>query len=317
MNLYDLGIRKGINLGGWMSQCDYTEERLNSFITEPDFAQIAAWGFDHVRLPVDFNIFQKTDGTLIETGFVRLDRAAALAEQYGLKLVLDLHKTIGFSFDDGEQEAGFFENAQYQELFYQLWEAFAARYGDRPKQIVFELLNEVTDASYIDAWNRIARECIRRIRVHAPETVILVGSYHNNSAAAVPALDPPYDARVIYNFHCYEPLRFTHQGAHWVPVFPTEDRVSFAESGADETYFEQLFAAAIAKAEQEKTTLYCGEYGVIDIVPAEDAVQWFRTIHAVLERHRIPRCVWSYKRMSFGISDPHYDAVRDELLQYL
>ena len=40
--LKELGIYRGVNLGGWFSQCDYSEERLNGFITEPDFAQIAA-----------------------------------------------------------------------------------------------------------------------------------------------------------------------------------------------------------------------------------------------------------------------------------
>ena len=58
MTLTELGFRKGINLGGWMSQCDYSPEHLDTFITEPDFAQIAEWGFDHVRLPVDFNSFR-------------------------------------------------------------------------------------------------------------------------------------------------------------------------------------------------------------------------------------------------------------------
>ncbi|HOC34848.1 MAG TPA: glycosyl hydrolase family 5, partial [Ruminococcus flavefaciens] len=48
------GIIKGINLGGWMSQCDYSRERLDNFIKENDIKQIAEWGFDHVRLPIDY-----------------------------------------------------------------------------------------------------------------------------------------------------------------------------------------------------------------------------------------------------------------------
>ena len=35
--LKELGFYRGVNLGGWMSQCDYSAERLDSFITEPDF----------------------------------------------------------------------------------------------------------------------------------------------------------------------------------------------------------------------------------------------------------------------------------------
>ena len=91
--LKELGIYKGVNLGGWLSQCDYSEERLNTFITEADFREIAALGFDHVRIPVDYNVIQNEDGSAKEDGLQRLDRAFALCGQYGLKAVLDLHKT--------------------------------------------------------------------------------------------------------------------------------------------------------------------------------------------------------------------------------
>ena len=56
--LKELGFYKGVNLGGWFSQCDYSRERLDTFITEPDFAKIAGWGFDHVRIPIDYNVIQ-------------------------------------------------------------------------------------------------------------------------------------------------------------------------------------------------------------------------------------------------------------------
>ena len=163
--LKELGINKGVNLGGWLSQCDYSEERLNTFITEADFREIAALGFDHVRIPVDYNVIQNEDGGMKEEGLRRIDKAFALCDKYGLRAVLDLHKTPGFSFDAGEHEDGFFINEAYQARFYAIWEAFAARYGDRPDRIVFELLNEVTQAEYLPAWKRISRECVRRIRI--------------------------------------------------------------------------------------------------------------------------------------------------------
>ena len=315
--LTEKGFRKGINLGGWMSQCDYSRERLETFITEPDFAQIKEWGFDHVRIPVDYNLFQNPDGSLIETGFGYLDKAVALCEKYGLLLILDLHKTAGFSFDEGETEEGFFVSAEYQELFYQLWEEFARRYGNDPAHIAFELLNEVTDQSYIETWNRIAETCIRRIRVIAPDTVILVGSFNNNGVREVPYLDKPFDSNVIYNFHCYEPLLFTHQGATWTVRIDPAARMSYEESGTSPAYFEDLFAAAVTKAAENNTELYCGEYGMIDIAPATDSLKWFKAINSVFEKHGIARSMWSYKGMDFGLTDSKYDSIREELLKYL
>lgn len=310
LDLRQEGFYKGVNLGGWFSQCDYSEDRLDRFITEEDFRIISQWGADHVRIPVDYNIFEREDG------FDRIDRAIATAQKYGLHTVLDLHKTAGFSFDDySENEHGFFESETYQEQFYALWEQFAKRYTGQ--KVAFELLNEVTDAAFLPAWNRIARHCIQRIRQYAPENIILVGSYENNSATTVQYLDMPQDDRLVYNMHCYEPLKFTHQGAYWTNMIDPAERVPFSESETSVEYFETLFSTALEKARNDNTALYCGEYGVIDRVPPEDALAWFRTIHEVFETHQIARCVWTYRGMDFGMTDARLDAVREEILKNL
>ena len=311
------GIKKGVNLGGWLSQCDYSLDRMDHFITERDIARIASWGLDHVRLPVDYNIFEEEDGTPREDGLQRVEKAIGWCRKNGLKLVLDLHKTAGFSFDVGEAESGFFDSEAYQERFYRLWERLAGRFGSMPEDVAFELLNEVTDEAFMPAWNRIAGTCIRRIRAIAPDTWLLVGGYHNNAAHAVPALDLPADSRVIYNFHCYEPVAFTHQGAYWVSWLDRDARIPFRDAGVTQAYFEEQFAPAIQAAQARGTTLYCGEYGVIDRVDPEDILRWYETIHPVLERHGIARCAWSYKEMDFGLGDARMDSVRDRLIQVL
>lgn len=312
-----ISLKKGMNLGGWMSQCDYSEDRLNNFIKEEDVKKIASWGMDHVRLPVDYNIIQNGDGSIRGDGFERIDKAVSWAEKYDLSIVLDLHKTMGYSFDKGENEAGFFGDKKLQEYFYALWEEFAKRYGDRPETICFELLNELTDKGFIDEWNRISAECIKRIRKYAADTYILVGSYENSAVFAVKDLAPAPDNKIIYNFHCYEPLRFTHQGAYWIDdEFPTL-RIPFKDSGVTENFFADMFKSAIEKAEKDGVGLYCGEYGVIDVVSPEDTILWYRTIHAVFEKYQIGHAAWSYKEMDFGISDARLDSVRDELLTYI
>ena len=316
--LKELGFYKGVNLGGWLSQCDYSAQRLEGFITEPDIKQIAAWGFDHVRVPIDYNVIQNEDGSMREEGLRYIDRALDWCEAYGLGTVLDLHKTPGFSFDAGEHEAGFFESEAFQERFYAIWECLARRYGALHQRVVFELLNEVTFKEYLPAWKHISRECVRRIRRYAPETVILLGSYQWNSARTLPELDAPYDARVLYNFHYYEPHSFTHQGAYWMDEsFDKTRRVSYKESGVSQAWIEDYLRPALEKAAAEGTELYCGEFGVIDVVPPEEAMYWFRDLLAVFARHGIAHSLWSYKQMDFGLSDERMDKVRPKLLTLL
>ncbi len=312
-----LNLRKGVNLGGWLSQCNYSADRLNNFILESDFATIAEWGLDHVRIPVDYNVLEDQQDGYDAPGWARIDWAIAMAEKYQLKIILDLHKTAGFSFDAGEKEAGFFDSESYQERFYRLWEEIARHYGHLSSLVVFELLNEVTEPRFIDEWNRISNTAIRRIRVYAPNTYILVGSYHHNCAPAVKDLAAPADDRVIYNFHCYDPFRFTHQRAGWVPELRDSAPVTCEETGATEAFFEERLATAIAHAEKNGTSLYCGEYGVITEVEPAEALKWFQAINAVFEKHSIARTVWSYRQMDFGIADPCWDALRSELLKVL
>lgn len=314
--LKERGFQKGVNLGGWFSQCDYSEERLNNFITEADFEQIASLGFDHVRIPIDYNVIQNPDGTMRPDGLGRIDAALALCDKYGLKAVLDLHKTPGYSFDAGEKEAGFFESESYQENFYAIWETMAEWFGGMSDRVAFELLNEVTEARFLPAWKRISRECVRRIRFFASDTIILLGSYNWNSARTVPELDAPYDDKMVYIFHFYEPHAFTHQGAYWMPELQNT-RMAYSDCGASEQWFEDFLAPAIEKAEKENCELYCGEFGVIDVVPPEEAVKWFRDLHKVFERHGIAHAMWSWKQMDFGLSDARMDGVRDELLTLL
>ena len=310
------GFYRGVNLGGWMSQCDYSQERLEHFIEKKDIAVVASWGADHVRIPVDYNVLENEDGSYKQDGFARIEKAIGWCREYGLNAVIDLHKTAGYSFDAGEKEAGFFESGKYQERFYRLWEEMAANYTDA-ENVAFELLNEVTDESFISAWNRISGECIKRIRKIAPDSLILVGSYHNNAPDALKDLDPPADEKIVYNFHCYDPLAFTHQKAPWVPWLDQNAEVSFEDAEIDPDFFERAFASAIETAEKHGTALYCGEYGVIDRATPEDTVKWYRVIHDTFEKHEISRSAWSYRRMDFGLSDERMDGVRDRLIPLL
>ena len=89
MTMKDFGFYRGVNLGGWLSQCDYSQERLDTFITEKDMDVIADWGLDHVRIPVDYNVFENNDGSWKQDGFDRVHRAIGWAQKRNLKVVLE------------------------------------------------------------------------------------------------------------------------------------------------------------------------------------------------------------------------------------
>ena len=309
------GFKKGVNLGGWLSQCNHTVEHYDTFITEEDIKYLSDWNIDHLRIPVDYNLVEEADGTYKENGFEYIANAIKWCRKYNLNVLLDLHKTFGYSFDAGEKEAGFFENEKYQERFYCLWEEFAKRYSSFNEHIAFELLNEVVDEKDRDPWNRIAGECIKRIRAISKDVFILVGGYKNNAVTTVSEIAEFDDENIVLNFHCYEPLRYTHQGAYWMEGMDTSFRMSIEDSPASVEYFENLFKDALETAKKRNLQLYCGEYGVIDRADADGAYKWYSYIHAVFEKYGISHAAWSYKEMDFGLMGDYLSNVKRDFFE--
>jgi aryl-phospho-beta-D-glucosidase BglC (GH1 family) len=69
------GYMKGVNLGGWLSQYnDTTKEYYDTFIVEDDIDRIKNAGFDHVRIPVDYDILEDEAGNPKEGGYMYLDK---------------------------------------------------------------------------------------------------------------------------------------------------------------------------------------------------------------------------------------------------
>lgn len=337
------GYQKGINLGGWLSQrMSREKEHLDTFITEEDIRKLAEWGFDHVRLPLDYDVIETEDGDSIEDGYRHIDDCMDWCRKYGLHLMIDLHKAFGYMFDRSAvpDPDRFFTEEALQERFYGIWEKLSARYGKEKDHLLFELLNEVVDAAYAKEWNRIASRAVEVIRKQAPDIGIVIGGVQYNSAAGISLLDPPADENIIYTFHCYEPLCFTHQKAYWIKNFDfslpypadadlyrekclllDEDHAetildkAVKEVGTD--YFRYMFREAVDIAERRNVPLYCGEYGVIDQAPLEDTLRWLADINHVFQEYKIGRAIWTYKKMSFGLTDDHYRDKKDEMIRLI
>lgn len=336
------GFKKGLNLGGWLSQSPLTKEHMDTFIVEEDIKTIAAMGADHVRLPVDYPLVEAEDGTPKKEGYTYIDNCVKWCKKYGLHLLLDLHRAYGYSFGNAADCTSFFKDEDLQERFILLWEVFAIRYG-KYDFVAFDLLNEIVDPNVSDAWNDIAERTVHRIRKFAPDTWIVIGGTCYNSINTVKYILPPPDEKIAYSFHFYEPFLFTHQGASWEKLMPNEFRVAYPLSAGEYTeianrelngvfngifrgmepettgtdMIDFIFKEAVAVAKKQNVPLYCGEYGVIHNAAPEYGLAWKKDMHEVFEKYNIGRAVWNYKRMSFGMTDEHCKDVYEELVKVL
>lgn len=331
------GYKKGVNLGGWLSQCEHSAGHYDSFITESDIAEIASWGVDHVRLPIDYELVRSSDGKDLEAGYRYIDKCLEWCEKHKLNMILDLHKTAGYVFDS--KINSFFDSPELQNEFVSLWEELAKRYGNLSNRLCFELLNEVVDTEVADQWNDISLRAVKAIRKHADRIRIIIGGVRNNSVLFVDRLGKPFDENIVYTFHYYEPLIFTHQGAYWIDTMPQDFRsgypLSFKQAAAlsekylpaencefldfissdntDSGFIRSAFKKAVDYAEKMNVPLYCGEYGVIDRADCADALKWLKDLNEVFSQYDISRAIWTYRSKDFGITDSHYAPIFEKI----
>ena len=116
----------------------------NSYVTEKDFERISSWGMNMVRIPIPYFIFGDREpfvGCAEE-----LDRAFDWAEEYQIKILIDLHTVPGSQngYDNGGICGVCKWRKDRKEVEYVLTvlERLSERYGKRRGLFGIEVLNE-------------------------------------------------------------------------------------------------------------------------------------------------------------------------------
>jgi aryl-phospho-beta-D-glucosidase BglC (GH1 family) len=318
---------KGVNFGGWFSQIDAIEAKdpaafqgmlghIDQFLGEADFTRVKNWGFDHVRLPVDWsNLFTPEIETRTEV-MERLDRAVQGIAASGLRLILDLHRCPGHDFEQAlHAEQSFFTTPSLRRDCLQVWATLAERYGDIPG-VILEPLNEPV-APDAETWNTVKAELAREIRRFAPKATLLIGSNLWNHVNEFEHLTPIDDDNVIYSFHYYLPIVFTHQKAPWVPgkafkqsytypgtyKFDEKDSHLPLEKGVwNKERMREVMSHVFQFREKYAANVACNEWGVYMGGPdRQSQLAWITDCLELFAENQIGWTYWNYKNLDFGL----------------
>lgn len=338
MNLFE-GYQAGVNLGGWISQFyEINKKHFDTFITEADIKQIASWGMDHVRLPIDYSVIEDDSNPFHykEEGFSYIDHCIEWCKDNKLNIILDLHRAAGYAFHS-LQENKLFERELLQKRFISLWQEFAKRYQGQGRNVTFELLNEIVEPNS-NRWNALSKRAVEGIREIDKERVVIIGSNYYNSVNSLREMDYIADNRLAYTFHFYEPHIFTHQRAGWEPLiknlnfevpYPSNTdsyqkyltqseecrRMYYYNENMDKEFLRKLLQPALEFIKERKVELYCGEYGVIDHAPMDSNLRWHKDLCELLNEYKIGKAVWNYKLMSFPMVDRDSKVRNESLIQ--
>ncbi len=336
---------RGLNLGGWFSQVDCIEEKdpqgfpgfykhAEMFISEQDLMRIKGWDFNHVRLPIDyFNFFKGENLAQDKLAFELLDKAVEKILNIGLAIILDLHKCPGHDFHQGTLGGlqPFFTDWEFREEAKKVWSVLAERYGSK-NGILLEILNEPVAPSS-EIWNNVKDELFWHIRKAAPKAPIVVGSNRWNNPEDFKDLTPLEDDNVLYSFHSYQPVIFTHQKAAWIPEpYFHQDRPwpgSYAppqnrnvtitlplEDGAwDKNRLRSTMENALEFRAKYNVPVACNEFGVYVQVERQSQLNWLRDFTSLLREADVGFSYWNYKNLDFGIISTG-ESLHKDLPQY-
>jgi len=330
-------LQRGVNLSMWYAQdSDYSAAHLAAYTTPADFQLIHELGFDHVRLSINPEPLIDTppeekdkplpivDPTvplspsaklpLRPEAIARLDRTVQQLTAAGLVVVLDIHP------EEPWKRASFTDEGTPRLLAF--WRAFSAHFAATdPQKVYFEVLNEPENISS-QRWASLQDWVVTVIRKQAPHHTIIVTGADWGGIDGLLALSPLSDPDLIYSFHDYDPMTFTHQGATWagdvfkplrnVPYPSTPENVAPLLSALPEgsraelehygqlrwniTTMQGRIARAADWGRQNHVPVWCGEFGAYrDFAPAPDRARWIADMRATLEKEKIGWDMWDYQ----------------------
>lgn len=224
------GYMHGLGIGGWLTNykrmgqlpLEFTtkitmgdEEHFEKYITKSDVENIKSFGADHIRLGFDQMVIEEYDQPYVyrENGLKHIDNFVRWCEECNINLILNLHKAIGAYCDTTTPEK-LWEDEKLISRFIALWEMIEERYSN--KDIVFEVLNEIPTDDY-KAWNILCERIVNALRKKNNNRKIMLGSAFWNNADFLPEMITFDDKNIVYAFHMYNPVPFTHQRGVLMP----------------------------------------------------------------------------------------------------
>lgn len=319
-------LRHGINASEWFAQSagDYSAARTGRYTDAGDIALMAKLGFDNVRLSIDPVPLEQApvgkDG--FNADFLgRLDTIVNAILADGMAVQIDIHPEPEYKQQVRTSDAAVDQTTA-------LWRRLAAHYATRnPEMVFFEIMNEPAVSDRY-RWAGIQARLAAAIREAAPKNTIIATGPNYSGIHDLLTLSPLPDGNVIYNFHTYDPMQFTHQGASWagawmgtthgIPYPATESsmpellkQVPDASDRSElESYWLDHWDAhrirlivdeAAAWAQANHVPLICNEFGVYRVhADAASRMNWIHDMRTAMEADGIGWTMWDY-RGGFGV----------------
>lgn len=187
----------------------------DTWIQGSDLDNIKNMGMNVVRVPIYWQVFMNTDGSMKpdSQAFRKLDWVVSESSARGIYVILDYHGSPGAHCpwqSCGQMGSNqFWDNATYQDWSIQIWQRIANRYKGNPAVAGYDLMNEpLVTWGAPDNWDQtnhkmyIYDRMYDAVRAIDPDHLIIIASFYSFNQALPPSV---YGwTNVMYQTHHYD-----------------------------------------------------------------------------------------------------------------
>jgi aryl-phospho-beta-D-glucosidase BglC (GH1 family) len=309
---------KGVNLGGWLLIEGYIlgipnfpekiirkkiEEKIGKeksdiffekyrkyFIQEKDIKIIKNLGFNCVRVPFNYKLFEddKNIFKYKEEGFKYIDKLIKWCNKYDIYIILDLHAAPGSQnpdfHSDSDGNSNLWNKKIYRDRVISLWKKIAERYKKEKTIVGYDLLNEPVTFKF-NLLNQLYRDITKAIREVDKNHIIFVeGNFWASDFETIP---PPFDKNLVYNFHFYYP---------WLPV-KIKENFSYPDNDCNKNKLEEIIKKYVEFSNKYNVPLICTEFGTWEW--NRGGKKWIEDCIDLFNIYNIHWNYWTYKQISY------------------
>ncbi len=303
LNIFELNkkLGKGVNMGN-MFEAPSENEWGNPF-RDDYFQKIAQLGFNHVRIPIRWDVeartMQVSPYTINPTFLERIKYVIDKALAENLMVIINMH----------HHDAIFQDPDGVKPRFLSQWNQIATYFKDYDQRLVFEVINEPNTNLVGSKWNIFFRDALTEIRKTNPTRAVLMGIAPWGGLSGVPNLVLPQDDNIIITVHYYDPFTFTHQGAEWVDGSTPWLGTKWENTTLERNEIISSFAFLQAFAKANNKPIHVGEFGAYSKADLDSRVKWSNFLARWFESQGFSWAYWEWSA-GFGI----YNPVTDQLL---
>lgn len=202
---------------------------LSWTLSEHDIAALKQSGVTTVRYCLNYEIFS-ADNNLRENNFKHFEQMLALFEKNKIHIVVNLHVPPGYAGAIRPTDASFFEDTKLWQQFEGFWREFLTKYQDKKIIIGWEFFNEpalpLPEVLSESAWYKKVDDFLQAMRAIDQNHIFFVGNpightvgFNRDSTRNIEWRFIQFkrkfnDTNLVYVYHFYEPIHFTHQNTH-------------------------------------------------------------------------------------------------------